>query len=316
MHVILVKNKYGDSRFFSMFSLLLFFAFFTVLIVVATYYLIPKPGNFYNQQLVAEFAHKEQQLKQKNLQLQLELEKQNNQSELTNLAFTLKLARLQSQMTRLNVLGSQLVANHNLSSEFDFTKLPAQGGPQELSSTISSLDHCRNDINQQIDKFDQQLAKNLFQLDLIDEVLSNISWNKAKNVGGRPIAEGSGWLSSDYGKRFDPFTNKPAMHKGVDYAAREGTDIIATGAGVITWAGKRSGYGNLVEVSHGNGLATRYGHAKEVLVQTGDLIEKGQVIALVGNTGRSTGAHLHYEVLKNGKQVNPSSYLVSQNDSK
>lgn len=99
------------------------------------------------------------------------------------------------------------------------------------------------------------------------------------------------------------------MHKGVDFAGKENTPIIATASGVVTWASKRYGYGQLIEINHGNGLITRYGHNKDLLVNVGDVVNKGQNIALMGSTGRSTGPHVHYEILRNNKQINPIKFV-------
>ena len=109
--------------------------------------------------------------------------------------------------------------------------------------------------------------------------------------------------------RTDPFNGRREYHKGVDLAGKEGSDIIAVAAGIVTWSGDRYGYGNMVEINHGNGYITRYGHCKEVLVKAGDSVTKGQVIAHMGSTGRSTGPHVHFEVHKNGRVVNPLNYL-------
>ena len=99
------------------------------------------------------------------------------------------------------------------------------------------------------------------------------------------------------------------MHKGMDFAGQMDSDVVATAAGVVTWAGKRYGYGNLIEINHGNGYSTRYGHCHKVLVKVGDTVKPGQKIALMGSTGRSTGPHVHYEVLKNGRQINPANFV-------
>jgi murein DD-endopeptidase MepM/ murein hydrolase activator NlpD len=109
--------------------------------------------------------------------------------------------------------------------------------------------------------------------------------------------------------RKDPFSGLPAMHKGLDFGGSEGSPVIATGAGMVTWAGPRYGYGNLVEVDHGDGLVTRYGHSKSIHVKVGDVVTKGQQIADMGTTGRSTGPHVHYEVLKNGVQIDPLQFV-------
>ncbi|MBT3710872.1 MAG: M23 family metallopeptidase, partial [Gammaproteobacteria bacterium] len=112
-----------------------------------------------------------------------------------------------------------------------------------------------------------------------------------------------------FGRRNDPFTGKPAWHEGIDFAGKEGSEIMAVAAGVVTWSGDRYGYGNLVEVSHGGSYVTRYAHAKKLLVKVGDVVAKGQVVALMGSSGRSTGPHVHFEVLRNGKPVDPLRYV-------
>jgi murein DD-endopeptidase MepM/ murein hydrolase activator NlpD len=119
----------------------------------------------------------------------------------------------------------------------------------------------------------------------------------------------NGLPSSTYGRRIDPFTGKQEHHKGIDISSKEGSSILAIADGVVTWSGYRTGYGKLVEINHGNGYVTRYGHNKKNLVETGDMIKKGEAIALMGSTGRSTGPHVHVEVLHDGKQVNPNNYL-------
>ncbi|UCE89604.1 MAG: M23 family metallopeptidase, partial [Pseudomonadota bacterium] len=124
---------------------------------------------------------------------------------------------------------------------------------------------------------------------------------------GRPVKRG--WLSSYFGKRTDPFTGRRVHHAGVDFAGKLGSDVVAVAAGVVTYSGKRYGYGNLVEIDHGNGYSTRYGHNRENLVKVGDTLKKGHLIAKMGSSGRSTGPHVHFEVLLNGRAVNPKKYV-------
>ena len=107
----------------------------------------------------------------------------------------------------------------------------------------------------------------------------------------------------------DPITGRPAWHAGVDFAGKEGSDIVSVGSGVVTWAGERYGYGLMVEINHGGGITTRYGHAKEILVSVGDIVKQSQTLARMGSTGRSTGPHVHFEVRKNGKAVDPARYV-------
>jgi len=118
-----------------------------------------------------------------------------------------------------------------------------------------------------------------------------------------------GWVSSKYGYRSDPFNGRRAWHAGIDVAGRDGGDIISVAGGVVSFAGDRHGYGNLVEINHGDGLVTRYGHAKSLAVKVGDVVEKGQLIAKMGSTGRSTGPHVHFEVIRNGRTEDPEKYM-------
>ena len=118
-----------------------------------------------------------------------------------------------------------------------------------------------------------------------------------------------GWMSSLYGYRSDPMSGKKEFHQGVDVAGKPGTPITAVAAGIVIWSGQRYGYGDLVEISHGNGYTTRYAHNKKNLVSVGEKVEKGEIIALMGATGRSTGTHVHFEVLRHGKHLNPNKYL-------
>ncbi len=116
-------------------------------------------------------------------------------------------------------------------------------------------------------------------------------------------------MSSYFGRRTDPFTGKPATHQGVDFAGKEGAEVVAVADGVVTWSSSRYGFGTLVEINHGNGYATRYAHNSENLVQIGEEVRKGQTVALMGETGRATGPNLHFEVVKNCRRVNPVNFI-------
>ena len=139
-------------------------------------------------------------------------------------------------------------------------------------------------------------------------MLLDRDFQEAKVIAGRPVTWG--WLSSKYGRRLDPFTGKSAWHAGVDFAGKHNSDVVAVAGGVVTHAGKRYGYGLMVEVTHGDGYVTRYGHHEEILVSVGDVVKPRQVIGKMGSSGRSTGPHVHFEVLKNGKHVDPSRYVA------
>ncbi len=118
-----------------------------------------------------------------------------------------------------------------------------------------------------------------------------------------------GWLSHNYGWRSDPFTGSREFHRGVDIVAPSGTEILAPADGVVARAGRFAAYGKSIDVSHGLGFVTRYGHLSDIQVRPGQRVQRGDVIGRVGSTGRSTGPHLHYEVFRDGRQVNPSKYL-------
>jgi murein DD-endopeptidase MepM/ murein hydrolase activator NlpD len=217
----------------------------------------------------------------------------------------LKLAEMHSQMQRLDALGARLVEQAKLNpKEFNFGKTPAMGGPQ----TSENIDVIVSDeLLVKMDSMLAQLKDKTQQLNALESLILNHHIKEQSRLAGRPIS--SGWLSSHYGIRKDPFTGLPAMHKGLDFAGKEDDPVSATGAGLVVWAGRFYGYGELVEIDHGDGLVTRYGHNKEVNVKIGDVVTKGQQIAVMGSTGRSTGAHVHYEVLRKGNQLDPLPYV-------
>lgn len=220
-------------------------------------------------------------------------------------ALTMNLAELQARMVRLDALGEHLTEAAGLEGgEFDFSQPPAMGGPMAPEFNV---DYSALDIASDLDNFELRLSNREQQLDILETLLSNRKLDAETWLSGRPVEKG--WISSHYGKRTDPFSGKLAMHKGIDIAGKEGSNIIAAAGGVVTWSGPRSGYGELVEISHGDGFVTRYAHNKTNLVVAGDLVKKGQAIALMGSSGRSTGAHVHYEVYKHGRSVDPASYV-------
>ena len=220
-------------------------------------------------------------------------------------ALTRRLGQMQGHITRLDALGQKLVQMAALDSgEFNFDTVPALGGPEVLdnyqSLRIPDLDNVINSLSDQINNREQQLT-------VLEQLLMNRNLAAEVLPSGRPIKKG--WLSSGYGKRTSPFTGAQQMHKGVDFAGKARSEVVAVAGGVVTYSGKNGGYGYLLEISHGNNYSTRYGHNAENLVSEGQAVKKGQVIALMGSTGRSTGPHVHFEVLKNGKQINPVKFI-------
>lgn len=222
-------------------------------------------------------------------------------------AMTRRLAELQVRVTRLDALGTHLTALAGLEGgEFNFAAEPALGGPMMplLPESQTSLPAPLKDS---FDELSVALSDREMQLDILAGLLFDAEAQAEAIPAGRPVL--SGWLSSAYGSRNDPFTGKRAWHQGVDFAGAEGDHVIAVASGVVSWSGERTGYGTLVEIAHGDGLVTRYAHNRDNRVEVGDLVRQGDVIALMGNSGRSTGPHVHFEIFKHGRAVDPSSYV-------
>ncbi len=222
-------------------------------------------------------------------------------------ALALRVGQMDASVIRLDALGARLVHMANLDGrEFDFGRPPPQGGRGDspgVPAQVPSLDAM-------IDRVQGELASREQQLGVLENLILTRQLTRQIVPEGSPVQDG--WISSYFGDRPDPFTGFTEFHKGLDIAAPAGTHVEAVAAGLVTWAGPSSGYGNMVQIDHGNGLATRYCHNEKLLVTVGELVHKGQVIALVGSTGRSTGPHLHFEVLKNGAEVNPLPYVGAE----
>ncbi|VAW98760.1 Peptidase, M23/M37 family [hydrothermal vent metagenome] len=222
-------------------------------------------------------------------------------------ALALRLGGLQAKVIRLDALGERLTEVADLDKgEFDFSSKPAVGGP-ELASAPEAIP--LPDFVQSLESLSRQLDDRANQLGLLETMLMSRNLQDAVFPAGRPIKRG--WISSYYGMRTDPFSGRREHHKGMDFAGKAGSEVIAVGAGVVTWAGSRYGYGNLVEINHGKGYVTRYGHNETILVGMGDAVKKGQALAKMGSTGRSTGPHVHFEVHYKGQPVDPKKYILA-----
>jgi len=215
------------------------------------------------------------------------------------------LGQMQARLSRLDSLGSKLVNVAALDkSEFDFGVQPAFGGPRQTRPDFSGLEAGLHDGLKYLDGRMEQLDTQLAAIDYMLE-------NNRSVAHAKPHAwptEG-GWLSSNYGRRMDPFTGNPANHYGVDIANRFGAPVLASSRGIVTFAGKMKDFGYMVDVDHGYGYKTRYGHMSSVSVKVGDVVNDSQILGRIGSSGRSTGPHLHYEVHLHGMHINPASYL-------
>lgn len=236
-------------------------------------------------------------------QQQLQIAEIREQSSETIKALSHRLATLQAQIMRLEALGKRLTRISKLDSqEFNFDTVPGIGG----SGNSAELADFQGFINK-MQQLESQLEQHSTQMRILEQVLLADQFYAAIIPSGEPGENGR--VSSHFGKRKDPFSGKTSMHKGIDYAGKKGSDVIATADGIVVSTNRQSGYGKTVEIDHGFGISTRYAHNKTLKVKTGDKVKQGQVIATMGSSGRATGPHVHYEVLKNGVQVNPRNYL-------
>jgi murein DD-endopeptidase MepM/ murein hydrolase activator NlpD len=221
-------------------------------------------------------------------------------------ALAAQLGQLQAQATRLNALGERLTQVGKLDDgEFDFGSDPAVGGPEEPATGVTMALPLQSGIDSLRAEFDRQQA----QLDVLENLLRDRKIDNQLLPSGMPVAQG--YIASGFGDRSDPFDGHQAIHMGVDFSAPEGTPVTAVADGVVTFTGVRAGYGNVVEIDHGNGYMTRYAHNSLIGTSAGDRVHAGQTIANVGSTGRSTGPHCHFEVWYNGRAVNPMVYVKS-----
>ncbi len=233
----------------------------------------------------------------------LNLAKQESQAAIDTL--TAKTELLQAHLSHIDALANMLVDAVDLDTEeFAFDSTLAMGGPH-----TSFENGVRSDMRVDVilGRLDAELEEREHQLQVLNDLLAAKKFVHETHPQGWPITHG--WISSYFGKRRSPFTNEIEMHKGIDFAGKSGSDVVAVGSGIVTQATMNGGYGYVVEIDHSNGYMTRYGHNEVILVKAGEVVERGQVIAKLGNTGRSTGPHVHFEVLKEGVRVDPIKFI-------
>jgi murein DD-endopeptidase MepM/ murein hydrolase activator NlpD len=227
----------------------------------------------------------------------------NNEQSINALAA--RLAELQAASTRLDALGERLAHMGQLTlDEFDFSQSAAVGGPGDYESMGSMQE---DDLSIAIEQLGEKLRQQASQLDALQFLMANRALENDLTPAGWPVRKG--WISSRYGERNDPFTGKREQHTGLDFAGTRGTDVLSVASGVVIWASDRPGYGKTVEIDHGNGYRTRYAHSEMLMVKAGDHVNTGQVIALMGSSGRASAPHVHFEVMKDGKRINPVNFV-------
>lgn len=215
-----------------------------------------------------------------------------------------KLGELQAQSVRLNALGERLAQAGKLDAgEFNFDQPPSTGGPESSSETAYALPQS---LETGIDTLNRQFSSQDAQLAALRDLLLDRKVSANLRPTGMPV---SGYISSYFGPRTDPINGHREFHEGLDIATPIGSPVHAVAEGIVTYAGVRRGYGNVVEVDHGDGYMTRFAHNSKLRVHPGERVRIGQVLAMSGSTGRSTGPHVHFEVWYRGHPVNPLAYV-------
>jgi murein DD-endopeptidase MepM/ murein hydrolase activator NlpD len=221
-------------------------------------------------------------------------------------ALAARLAELQAASTRLDALGERLAHMGQLTlDEFDFGEPAPVGGPGDYRAAMGPADE--KELGFAIETLSDKLRRQSSELDALQFLMANRQLENDLTPTGWPVRKG--WISSRFGERNDPFTGEREQHSGLDFAGVRGTEVLSVASGVVVWAASRNGYGKTIEIDHGNGYLTRYAHSDELTVAAGDHVNAGQVIAMMGSTGRASAPHVHFEVLKNGAQVNPGRFV-------
>jgi len=213
---------------------------------------------------------------------------------------------LQARTVRMDALSAHLarIAGVGEGEEAGLGGEPGLGGALPISGAAGNY---TLDLIDTMGHLSDQIERRLVELDVLERILLGHQSRDEMELSGRPAEDG--WVTSGFGYRTDPFSGKIVFHEGIDLGGHEGSGILSMGAGVVVRSEKNSTYGHFVEIAHGDSLVTRYAHNQKNLVKVGDVVRKGDLIATMGNTGRSTGAHVHFEVIKGGRPVNPALYI-------
>ena len=225
-------------------------------------------------------------------------------------AMAIRLGEMQAQMLRLDGLGERLAGIAGLKPQ-ELPSLrsgptPGRGGAE---SSLPSRSLTVPEFTELMEKLSRQVDERSDQLGVLEALLVQTSVNRKFLPTLAPIVDG--WFSSNFGYRIDPFNGQQSFHEGIDFPADAGTPIVAAASGKVVTAEVHPQYGKMIEIDHGNGLVSRYAHTAQMLVKEGDFVMRGQRVATVGSTGRSTGPHLHFEVRLNGVPQNPARFLQS-----
>jgi murein DD-endopeptidase MepM/ murein hydrolase activator NlpD len=259
-------------------------------------------GLWYNSRYLVALEDAPQGLVEYQQQLSLLRE----EAEQTLNAYAKRMGTFQAQVSRIEAVAERLAEQVGLDiAAFQFDDEPGVGGASPDLASVSE-----KGLLAQLRRFERSIFANARQYEALGYLLSDNVGSQSREPSGWPVA--NGWISSAYGSRTNPVTGKRQFHRGIDVPGRKGADIVAVADGVVSQSGYSGNYGWTVELNHGDGVATQYSHNMENLVEIGDTVRKGQVIAILGSTGRSTGPHVHFEVKQSGKTVNPYQYIKSK----
>jgi murein DD-endopeptidase MepM/ murein hydrolase activator NlpD len=226
-------------------------------------------------------------------------------------AMAVRLGEMQAQMMRLDALGERVQGLAGIKpQEFNFRESPGRGGaePSAAGTRVLNMDEFRRALDAMAKDVERRTDyMNVVETSLMSDKIRARLLPTIQPVNVSYNASGFGW-------RLDPFTGRQAFHEGIDFAAVTGTPIVAAAGGVVIAAEYHHDYGNMLEIDHGNDIVTRYAHTSRLLAKVGDIVRRGQHVADIGSTGRSTGAHLHFEVLVKGVPQNPHKFLSAGAD--
>jgi len=301
MNIILVSNRMAKTRSITLgplqiiLSLLSMFVLMLGVAFAVQYALVrfaPEGLSSEIRTLLSQVQNDEQQKQQLYLHSSLD-------------AMAVRVGQMQAQLQRLDALGARLTKLTGMKpEEFQFSQPPAQGGPLVMFPENKLSE---NGLNQQLDRLSRVVSDRSDKLLALETLLLQNQLSRKLLPTTPPVH--TGYFSSNFGWRIDPFTGQPAMHEGVDFSADAGTPIYASAGGVVDYASYQPDYGNMVEIDHGNDIVTRYAHCSKLVVKVGQVVRRGEKIAEVGSTGRSTGNHLHFEVRYKGIAQNPVRFL-------
>ncbi|MDB5822663.1 MAG: family metallopeptidase [Herminiimonas sp.] len=225
-------------------------------------------------------------------------------------AMAKRLGEMQAQLMQLDALGERVQGLAGVKPEtFNFRQVPGRGGAEPSSAAHASRDISMSEFQSALDAMGRDLTQRSDYMDVVESALMRDKIQFKMLPTSLPV--NVSYNASGFGWRVDPFTGRSTFHEGIDFPGPVGTPIASAAGGVVIAAEYHHEFGNMLEIDHGNGIVTRYAHASRLLVRVGDIVRRGQHVANIGSTGRSTGSHLHFEVVVKGVHQNPNKFLAA-----